>query len=300
MGLADSGPLLVPLALWVASALLLALMLRRSPSRVLLRLGALFVALWAVLATTTLLWIVEHGGVGAIAALAGNPARIFEPAALDAWIAGSFGALAVLTTAFLVNQGVARSLLRVLRTRPLPWPPRLEVERRRFRLLSFEGSAPTAFSFSLVELGPTGRPHRTEAILVSRALRDQLSPEELEAVVAHEVGHLVDLDGRYLTFVRTFARLVRWDPVVGAVARALTREEELRADDAAVAQTHRPLALARALLKSAEAATGPTAGAVGLLGAARGRASRELSARIERLVALHATGRYPEEPRGPP
>ena len=68
-------------------------------------------------------------------------------------------------------------------------------------------------------------------------------------MIAHELAHVEGLDSRYLTFFRTLARMMRWDPVLAFLAHSLTRHEEFLADRLAVDVTRRPLAMARALYK---------------------------------------------------
>jgi len=131
--------------------------------------------------------------------------------------------------------------------------------------------------------------------MVSDRLLEQLEPREWEAVLAHEIGHLRELDGRYLTFFRTLSRLMRWDPILAYFAESLTRREEYRADLDAVELTGRPRALARALFK-ASALSGPSGSTLpGLLGVGGARGRRQAMERIRRLIVLAESGRFPEE-----
>ena len=300
MALGSEELLYFPVAVWAATAIGLGVAFRRSGSPWVLRLAAIFLGLWALLATTVLVWVVSNGGWRAIVRLAANPSVIFRPASAVAWLDGAAGALLVLAVAFALNQLVGRGLLRILRPHPIPWPSTLPVPRTPTSLLAFASARPEAFSFALVEISSKGPPRvrRREIILLSRGLLERLTVEEREAVIAHERAHLADLDGRYLTYVRTFARMMRWDPLVRYVASALTRQAERRADLEAVEVTRRPLALARALYKStlSSAAIAPGVSA-GLLG---GGGRPEVLERIRRLVALADSGRYAEEPSGPP
>jgi Zn-dependent protease with chaperone function len=294
------GALYLPVAVWVATAFGVVLAFRRSASLVLLRLAAAFLALWAFLATTTAVWILANGGWRAVPALLRAPGQVFEPRFWLLWIAGALGAFAVFAIAFALNQIVGRGFLRLLRPRRLPWPPSLPRPEVATTLLVFPSDALEAFSFALVEGGDGGRLARHEYILLSSGLRQHLEPEEYEAAVAHELGHLRSLDGRYLTFVRTLARMMRWDPVIGYLAASLTRREEYRADAEAARLTGRPMALARALYKASEFPPGSVPlGAVGFL-SGRGRRGRsETMARIRRLVEIAESGDFPGAPRGP-
>jgi Zn-dependent protease with chaperone function len=126
-------------------------------------------------------------------------------------------------------------------------------------------------------------------------LISELTSREWEAVLAHEVGHLRELDGRYLTFFRTLSRMMRWDPMLAYFAESLTRREEYRADLDAVELTRRPRAMARALYKAAFLAPARGNGLPGLLGVGGPRGRRQAVERIRRLVALAESGRFPEE-----
>lgn len=278
---------------WVASGVGLLLAVRRSGSPVVLRLAATFLALWAVLVTTALAWIVVEGGWAGALGLLESPFAPFQPQFASVWLVGGAGAFAVLALAFLINQLVGRGWLRILQPTVIGWPDRLPPPEQPVALLGFPDPRIDAFSFTLLVLGGRRLVRRREVILLSSGLRSGLTPQELDGVIAHELGHVRDLDGRYLTFFRTFARLMRWDPVLGRVATALTRREEYRADDAAVKMTHDPRALARALFKaSMNGAGSPVFGAVGFRGL-RGELGRaETWRRIRRLIA-HAESEAP-------
>lgn len=295
------GALYVPVAVWLAVAAGLVVAFRRSTPPLVLRLAVAFLALWALLVTTTAAWVLTHGGESAVLTLLRSPERLFAPTGWPAWIAGAVGAFALFAVAFTLNQTVGRGFLRILRPRPLRWPPGLPRPQVPTELLVFPSSAPEAFSFALVRRGADGRVGRHEYILLSSGLRDRLTPEEVEATVAHELGHLRSLDGRYLTFLRTLARMMRWDPVIGYLTSCLTRREEFRADVEAARLTRRPLALARALYKAAAlpAPLAPPMGALAFLSGRGRRARSHTMARIRRLVELAESGSFPEAPRGP-
>lgn len=279
------GVLYLPVAVWVTVGVGLLIAYRRAASLVVFRLAAVFVGLWALLATTTLLWVLLNGGWSAAVALVRSPLLLFDVRWAPVWAYGAVGAFAVFATAFALNQAVGRGFLRLLAPRPLPWPDRVRVPRVRTSLLVFPALRPQAFSFTLA--GVRGGLHRHEIILLSDGLLARLTPEERAAVIAHEVGHLEGLDGRYLTFLRTLARMMRWDPLLAFLAASLTRREEFRADLAAARMTHDPLALARALVKASSLTpAAPRVGAVGFLGAAGRRSRADLVERIRRLIEL--------------
>ncbi|MGI0140752.1 MAG: M48 family metallopeptidase [Thermoplasmata archaeon] len=293
------GYLLAPVLLWIAAGAALGVSLRRpAATRLTHRLGAVFVGLWALLATTALAWVLLNGGWSAIAGLWAAPPEVFTPDALGVWAIGALGALTILAVAFALNQSVERSFLRIFRSEPIDWPESLRGVAGSTRLYEVDLARADAFAFTLVTR-TGGRLHREEVVVISRRLRGALLPAEEVAVLAHELGHVRELDGRYLTYLRTFSRLMRWDPVLGYLASSLSRREELRADSDAIELTRRPLALARAIYKSMEIAPVPDArGAVGFLGGG-GRRGRSLALeRIRRLLSLSESGEYPEERSG--
>ncbi|MCI4353288.1 MAG: M48 family metalloprotease [Thermoplasmata archaeon] len=296
---AVSGLLYLPVVVWVATGMGLLVAYRKSTPRLVLRLAATFLALWAILATTVLVWVLLNGGMPAVLVLLHSPLLLFQSRWALVWVAGAVGALGVFTVAFLLNQLVGRGLLRVLDTSPVPWPSELPAPAAPTWLLSFESPVAEAFSFTLLEPGfREGRtPYRRDVILLSRGLRALLTAEEIDAVVAHELGHIRGLDSRYLTFLRTLARMMRWDPLLAYLAWSLTRREEYRADIEAARMTRRPLALARALFKAASAPeSAPARPVPGFLGMPGRRGHREAYERIRRLVALAESGAFEGEP----
>ncbi|MCI4335310.1 MAG: M48 family metalloprotease [Thermoplasmata archaeon] len=294
-------PLLaLPVLLWAAMGLILLVSFHRTTSERLLRLAATFVALWALLATTALLWVLTHGGWGGLRRLVLQPLLLLDPAAAPLWLWGAVGTFFLLLLAFLLNQAVGRGFLLLYEGQEIDWPRSLPRPTGATTLRSLESSRPEAFSFTLVELDSARRPRRREVILLSSALLARLDPEEVEAVIAHELGHIRKLDSRYLTFFRTFARLMRWDPVLASVAGALTHREELEADRAAVRLTGRPAVLALALEKLAAGAAPAGTGRLvsGLFGSGGAPSVRELEERIGRLrsPAMGERGALPSAP----
>lgn len=299
MELPSIGWFLLPVIAWVASGIAVVAVLRRhGTSRLLLRLATVFLALWAVLATTALVWLVGNGGWAALQGLVQRPPMIFDASALWIWALGGAGAFLVLLAAFLVNQLVGRSILRICRPRRLAWPPRLAARAGPTELRLFASASAEAFSFTLVERKGL-RLARREIVLISEGLWGALEPAEREVVIAHELAHVLELDSRYLTFLRTFAKLMRWDPVLGYLAGRLTHREEFQADDDAVATTHQPLALARALFKAITLPAGASrAGATGFLGVGGQQGREQALERIRRLVARAEGDRALGDARG--
>ena len=242
-----SGSTFSPVLVWAATGVGVAWGFRRSGPTLLLRLSATFLALWSLIATTVALYVLSSGGWEAVVRLTRSPASLlvlFGPRESQLWAEGAAGAFVVFLAAFLLNQLVGRGLLGLLEPRPLQWPPALPQPATPTTLVTCRSERAEAFSFTLLELrGSQGLVGRREVIVVSDRLVSLLDAEELEAVVAHELGHVQRLDGRYLTFLRTLSRMMRWDPVLAYLSRALTRREDY-ADEQAV-RFDRPSVAAR-------------------------------------------------------
>jgi len=285
----------VPVALWVVLGIALALAYRRSASSTLFRLTAIFLGAWAVFATTAVVYVLANGGWSAMVALARSPFQLFAPGSAEAWLAGALGAFLVFLVAFLLSQTVGRGFLRLFPSWELPWPPELPPPATATSVRAFRSANGGAFAFTLLERGGRYGLRPRDVIMVTDRLLADLDPREWEAVLAHELGHLRELDGRYLTFFRTLSRLMRWDPILAYFAESLTRREEFRADLDAVEVTQRPRALARALYKAAFLTPSSAGSLPGLLGVGGPRGRRQALERIRRLVALAESGRFPEE-----
>jgi Zn-dependent protease with chaperone function len=85
-----------------------------------------------------------------------------------------------------------------------------------------------------------------------------LSPDETEAVLAHELSHIKNGDSAAKGMARLARTAFPFDPVLRLVEAAVHRERELWADRMSVEFTRKPLALASALIK---ANSGPKTGA---------------------------------------
>ncbi len=86
-------------------------------------------------------------------------------------------------------------------------------------------------------------------VAVSPKLVESLSPEEVEAVMAHELSHIKNRDSTAKGLARLARLAFSFDPVVHLVEAAVHRERELLADKTAVHYTRKPLALASALIR---------------------------------------------------
>jgi Zn-dependent protease with chaperone function len=86
-------------------------------------------------------------------------------------------------------------------------------------------------------------------IVVSTGLTSALTPDEMQAALAHEIAHIAR-GRRPLLLVAFFLRMILFfNPVSLVEFRRVVRNEEKICDDIAVSLTHRPEALAEALKK---------------------------------------------------
>ena len=124
---------------------------------------------------------------------------------------------------------------------------------------------------------------RRPTVLLSAWMVAHLDRRELEAVLAHELGHVARHDYLVIWLATVLRDAFCYLPTSWAAYRQLQHEKELACDDLAVGATQRPLALASALAKVWQhAAEGPRLGAaqplVGAGAAIEGRITRLLDA----------------------
>jgi len=118
------------------------------------------------------------------------------------------------------------------------------------------------------------------AVLLPLSLAAELSPDQLEAILAHELAHLRRRDHLALLVQRLIEAALFFHPAVWYVSRRIDAERENACDDLVVALGARPAEYARGLAHAAAAAIGP---APALALAATGRVSH-LRRRIQRLL----------------
>ncbi|HUU44970.1 MAG TPA: M56 family metallopeptidase [Acidobacteriota bacterium] len=126
-----------------------------------------------------------------------------------------------------------------------------------------------------------GRP----IILIPRHLVDQLSDAELDAVVRHELAHLVRWDDWTKLGQRMIEALFFFNPAVHWIGRRLDLERELACDALVVEQLGCPVDYARCLTRLTHLATVSDASLIP--GALTSR--KQIFRRFERLLSHHRT-----------
>jgi Zn-dependent protease with chaperone function len=129
-----------------------------------------------------------------------------------------------------------------------------------------------------------------------------LDDEELKAVLAHELGHIVHRDSMRKTLATAYRSAFIFDPVAHFVEAAIYRDGELCADEYSAQLTRKPAALASALIKiheSMQSPVLPSLQTVSLLVNRResGILSKEpsLTQRIKRLLEMEEVENVPND-----
>lgn len=128
-------------------------------------------------------------------------------------------------------------------------------------------------------------------IVMSESLLSLLKPDEVEAVMAHELAHIKNSDTALKALVTAYKTALPFDPIIRLVEAAFHREREMVADETAAKVTKKPLSLASALLKIYEAFPKnnlPSYGTLSILGAGSTLMSRHppIIHRINQLIHL--------------
>ncbi len=119
-------------------------------------------------------------------------------------------------------------------------------------------------------------------VLVPLACINCLSPEQLEAVLLHELIHIKRNDYLVNLFVATAEILFFFNPFVKQLVSAIRREREYSCDDMVLQFQYQPQQYAAALLSLERQRT--TAVTFGI--AASGRGQKQLLARVQRIAGM--------------
>jgi GWxTD domain-containing protein len=118
-------------------------------------------------------------------------------------------------------------------------------------------------------------------LLLPQDIERRLTPDELDAVVAHEMAHVRRRDNLTTAFHMVVTALVWFHPFVWWIGRQLVNERERASDEAALGSGHSAEAYAEGLLKICRASVGLPAECVA------GISSSNLKARVEGIMRHH-------------
>ena len=93
---------------------------------------------------------------------------------------------------------------------------------------------------------------RGTRILLSQSLRDELTDDEMDGILAHEIAHVAAQDVRVAVVGGLLRDVVAWNPVAHLALRRLVAQREFEADSCAASLTGKPLAVASSLVKMCE------------------------------------------------
>jgi Zn-dependent protease with chaperone function len=97
----------------------------------------------------------------------------------------------------------------------------------------------------------TGAGKKTR-VLLSPSLVAELTGDELDAILAHELAHVAARDVPVMVIAGLLRDLVAWNPLSHLALRRLVAEREFEADRCAASLTGKPLVVATSLLKMCE------------------------------------------------
>jgi len=130
-------------------------------------------------------------------------------------------------------------------------------------------------------LVPFARGVRRPEVCLPQGVVTDLSPEQQEVVLAHELAHVLRKDVGWLVLARLVEGVFFFQPLNRLARKRLQRVSEFRCDDWAVANTGRPVSLAKCLTRIADWAV---KGEVPVLAASMAGSGGSLGVRVRRLL----------------
>lgn len=191
------------------------------------------------------------------------------------WLTLAAGALAHLAFGYLRLRRTLRDRVDATGLHDLAEPLAIEFGLRDTPRITVSTRAPTALALGIL---------RPEVCVPRRAL-DELSADELRAMLAHELAHIRRRDPACNLLYALVCRALFWVPGLWLAQRRLAQLAELRCDAAARAtQREAGLALARVLVRAAEWLTSGTKLPQHAAGSAMAASPRGLERRIRALL----------------
>jgi len=288
-------------ATFVALLLMLALPRLRSPQhRYRAAYGALLTVLLTAAVTFACVYSPTDGDVPAVADLPASglevsnlvpeaEAATFAFPALSEWLEAYYP---VVVTLWLLGFGLfllrlCGGLFYISRLRreglflvETEWQERMAGLSERLAL-----SRPVALFQSALVYAPVAIGYLKPVVLLPVGLLNQLSPAEVEAVLAHELAHIARRDWVFNLLQAFIESVFYFHPAVWWMSGIVRREREDCCDDTAVALCGSPLHYAKALLRVQEMAVSATVTglALGLDGGTAAPAARRRMLLLERV-----------------
>ncbi len=196
-----------------------------------------------------------------VADMAGRPphgAPTVLPTVFDGARAGAALGVAGLWAAGVVVMAwrLVREARVLARVRHAPAPARVGAALRRTARAGLVDALPEVREAAVP--GPLVSGWSRPLLLVPRELSTRLESDELDAVLLHELAHVRRRDLGWNLLQRIVLALLWFHPVAWRLQAGVARERERCCDALAVRHGAQPLALARALVKLAEAGAHPT------------------------------------------
>ena len=193
-----------------------------------------------------------------------------------------FGAIRLLVSSIIVRRKlrcaepitsgpVRQTLDRLLRRRGV---------RHSVRLLASAAAEPAALGI------------RRWAILVPRDLSQRLTREEIEALLAHELAHLVRRDPVWMGILRVLNLLMPWQPLHRVLRHRWIETAEQLCDDWTLASGVPALTLARCLTRVAEWKLSPPVTGLTAVGSGAGKLTRRVLRLTEQSERPKQGGRF--------
>lgn len=126
--------------------------------------------------------------------------------------------------------------------------------------------------------------------LLPPSLMTGLAPDQVAAIISHELAHIRRYDLLMNVLQRVIESLLFFHPVVWYISRRMSAERETCCDDLVVSSGHEPMDYAGALLRMAELSSATLSVDAHALAASGDRPS-QLEARIQRLMQMNRQSR---------
>lgn len=125
-------------------------------------------------------------------------------------------------------------------------------------------------------------------IVVPADLASRFAPAQVDAILAHELGHVVSRDAAWLSLAGWLRVALWWHPLIWSLNRVLAQTSETAADETAAALPDGPKLLAECLVQLGHDLAQPR---IGWLSASGNGYRSNLARRVHSLLALKSTPR---------